>query len=1091
MGKKVTLAKISPPRLFGVAARERLFALLDQNRGRPLIWISGPPGSGKTTLVASYLEARPCPAIWYQIDPGDADPAALFVYLSQAAVNVLKREEPSLPRFVAEHFSDLTGFARLFFRAFFAQLPDGLVLVLDNYQDVAESAPLHDIISQAVAEVPPGSSILAVSRMEVPRQFVKRVADNAVAHIGADSLQLNLDEVRAVCRERQVTDEWLLKALHQQSAGWAAGITLMLERLRHSDGASQELPTDTRESVFNYFASLIFDREPETTRHILLSIALLPRVTPALAIELSACVEAPELLEDLYRRRMFTDRRPAPEAVYQFHALFLGFLRKRCREALPPQDFAALLARTATALDKAGEIDAAMELWIESHNWALAARVIRHEASGLLNSGRRQTLQQWIESIPEPVRATEPWLVYWLARAQLQNRIEDGMAGLQRAHALFVANNDARGRLECLCALLTGASAWHRALDQIDPWLDELLEEMSGIAESPSPDIELRVWGVLCITLFHARPWHPLTVQAYQKVQQLLPRCNDPGVALEAAVSAFVVSGFCGDFDCGDRIARQTEAFARRDSANPTVSAWWFARLGYLRFIDARYEESIEYLDQARRIAESNGLQSVIPTITLWRYTVEYRMLGWSAANPTLAAVEAMPQPDSLIARALVSLFQARRACCRGHYEEAVRLAALAHETAMRTRSCLEELILCLCIADVFLEAGQLEDARPLLRHARGLIERAPSYDCWMAAQVFLEAQLAIMEGKERDAISLLRQSLALARKANRRYFLRIAMDRALLPLFERALSEGIEVDLVRELIRTFRLVPTKRAPDNWPWPVKIVTLGRFEVLVNDAPIRFARKTPRKVLLLLKAILAQGGRDVPEQALCDALWGDEEGDAASHALDITIARLRKLLGTPDAIVQQGGKISLDSKRCWVDAWAFEANLAKAVDRPLLDLYGGAFLPEDTAEPWSVAMRERLRGKFIHALSSCGDVLESSGDLEGAVQSYLRGIDADPIVEVFHQRLMRCYERMGRRTEAISAFRRMKQTLSVLLGVPPSEASQRLFQVLLQDQLGDAAQTPERTADAAAPGQAQHATEKQVVSMAQRKRGSRR
>jgi LuxR family transcriptional regulator, maltose regulon positive regulatory protein len=203
------------------------------------------------------------------------------VYLSQAASTVLECDEPTLPRFVAEHFSDLTGFARLFFRAFFAQLPAELILVFDNYQDVAESAPLHDIVSQAVAEVPPGSSIVAVSRMEVPRQFVKRIADNAVAHIGADSLQLNLDEVRAVCRERQVTDEWLLKALHQQSAGWAAGITLMLERLGHADGASHELPTDTREAVFDYFASLIFDREPEATRHILLSIALLPRVTIA------------------------------------------------------------------------------------------------------------------------------------------------------------------------------------------------------------------------------------------------------------------------------------------------------------------------------------------------------------------------------------------------------------------------------------------------------------------------------------------------------------------------------------------------------------------------------------------------------------------------------------------------------------------------------------------------------------------------------------------------------------------------------------------------------------------------------------------
>jgi hypothetical protein len=34
--KRASIAKISMPRLFGVVARERLFARLDENRGRPL-----------------------------------------------------------------------------------------------------------------------------------------------------------------------------------------------------------------------------------------------------------------------------------------------------------------------------------------------------------------------------------------------------------------------------------------------------------------------------------------------------------------------------------------------------------------------------------------------------------------------------------------------------------------------------------------------------------------------------------------------------------------------------------------------------------------------------------------------------------------------------------------------------------------------------------------------------------------------------------------------------------------------------------------------------------------------------------------------
>ena len=201
------------------------------------------------------------------------------------------------------------------------------------------------------------------------------------------------------------------------------------------------------------------------------------------------------------------------------------------------------------------------------------------------------------------------------------------------------------------------------------------------------------------------------------------------------------------------------------------------------------------------------------------------------------------------------------------------------------------------------------------------------------------------------------------------------------------------------------------------------------------------------------------------QKLIDTFWADEEGDVAARSLDAMVLRLRTLLGDGSAVVQQGGKLSLDRRRVWVDASAFEQALgaaehaARARDpaaqrhwQRAFALYRGAFLAEDElaadeSEVWSVPMRERLRGRFIHGLVAFAQQMEAAGEHTDAIAAYQRGIEADAVVEPFYQGLMRCYDKLERRSEAIAAYRRLKQVLSVTLGLAPAPATERLYQSL--------------------------------------------
>ncbi len=204
----------------------------------------------------------------------------------------------------------------------------------------------------------------------------------------------------------------------------------------------------------------------------------------------------------------------------------------------------------------------------------------------------------------------------------------------------------------------------------MDGWLDELLGKMEQLQTFPSPDVELRVWGVLCSALFWSRPWHPWTVSAAHRVEALLSREKDPAIALAAAASALSTTSLSGDFKCGDRIAEATAQLVDAPGASPSEAAWWLVRAGYLRWVEARYEEALDFIRRACQVAESNGMRATFAITIYTRFMVEFRVSGWTVANATLAEMEAMPRPNYPVGEAMLYVYQARRAQFRDRCDE-------------------------------------------------------------------------------------------------------------------------------------------------------------------------------------------------------------------------------------------------------------------------------------------------------------------------------------------------------------------------------------------------------------------------------------
>jgi DNA-binding SARP family transcriptional activator len=289
----------------------------------------------------------------------------------------------------------------------------------------------------------------------------------------------------------------------------------------------------------------------------------------------------------------------------------------------------------------------------------------------------------------------------------------------------------------------------------------------------------------------------------------------------------------------------------------------------------------------------------------------------------------------------------------------------------------------------------------------------------------------------------------------------------AMTRLSMQALDNNIETNYVRDLVNRQGLVPVSSPVEieDWPWPLKIYTLGRFELVRDGKPVRASGKVQQKPLALLKALIALGGRSVAEFNLTEALWPDADGDMQHQSFATTLHRLRRILGDKEMIDFNDGLISLNPRYCWVDAWAFERLLSHAESESrksgrknalsaaryaekAIGLYRGNFLPQNNMDHWSIHLRERLKSRFLRGVSFLGRSLEKLEEQEKALTFYLQAQEIDPLVEEFYQRLMICYHRMGRNGDAVLVFRRCLKNFHKLLKISPSVQTRALFNNLL-------------------------------------------
>jgi LuxR family transcriptional regulator, maltose regulon positive regulatory protein len=1063
------IAKITRPLLTEVFPRKRLFEILDRSRKRPVTWIAGPPGCGKTTLVSSYHDARKLPCLWYQVDPGDADPATFFYYLGLAAREAAPYKRKPLPLLTPEYRQGMSAFTLRYFEDLFVRLKTPFIVVFDNYQEVLEDAPFHEIILNGLSRIPDGVKIIMVSRRPPPPALVRLQANHQMEILGWDKLRLTLEESEGIIRlrARQKRAKDTISLLHRAADGWTAGLVLMLESVEKGVIEPQALGKLTPDEIFDYFAKELLEKTDRETRGFLLQTAFLPKMTPKMAEDLTGLPNARRILDALSRTHYFTEKRFHGEPVYQYHMLFREFLLSRAKETLSREDRSILLYRAAALLEDSDQTEEAVPLFREAGRWKEMVELIRKHAPPMLQQGRNRPLAEWLTSLPREILEGDPWLLYWMGECQAPFYIHLGQFYFEKAFEKFRTEEGGVGIFLAWAGVVNSIINEYRDFRPLDQWIAVLGKLMGSFGSFPSEEVGLRVSAVMLLALELRHPHHPEIEEWAERLLALSESCPNISEKIMGYARLAFYWVQMGEFQKGGMAIHRLRELSRQRNIPPVrMITANFHKSIYNRFAGL-HEECLRTVSAGLEQSQKTGSYVEYNWLLIHGIASSLNVRDLETANTLLEKLTVSLNRNKPWETNMYYLLRTLESLARGKPGEAVIHAEMAQKFAGLVGAPNSLLIFNIVKAHVMHELNKYQAGDSHISAAADLADQMGS-KLYQFSILLAKALFAFDRGEQASGSVSLKRALAIGREGGY-FYTYINQPYGVARLCEKALEAGIEIEYVQEIIRRLNIIP-EMSPlhlENWPWPLKIYTLGSFELWKDGKPIHFSRKAQQKPLSMLKALIALGGRGVREEEIADLLWPDADGDMAYQSFRTTLHRLRQFLGNEKTVKIHEGQMTLDERTCWVDVWAFEQLLEQAethwkkgkveeaaqLTEKALAIYKGPFLRQDVKESWALSMNERLKTKFMFYGGRLGNHWQKAGQWEKAVKCYLRGLEIDDLSEESYRALMLCYEKLDRRAEAIAVFRRCQRILSSTLHIEPSVKTQSIYKALLSAKPG--------------------------------------
>ncbi len=392
--------------------RQNLMDKLSAGKDSRLTLISGPAGSGKTSLACQWIQQENPRVAWYGLDETDNEIDVFIRYLAHAFIEADSRLESGMGPLLQSKKTLSAKDTLPHFIHCLLDLTEDIYLVLDDFH-LIDAGEVPDFLGHLFQFPPPKLHTVIISRHSLPEALSRFMVRGQTMEISASDLKFSEKETGAFFEEVMSINlpEERVFDLARRTEGWAAGLQMIGLSIQNKEHILNmgEILNRTYEQATDYLIPEVIRFQSEKIRHFLETTVLLDRFNVNLAKKVSGLEDSSEILDHLLRANLFLIPLDPDGGWYRYHHLFSETLRRRM-EASFPEQVSSTRRDAALWLAKNDYPEDALRLASDSLDVALTVELLEDHMQHYLECNEYSLALRWILKLPPEILLERPLL---------------------------------------------------------------------------------------------------------------------------------------------------------------------------------------------------------------------------------------------------------------------------------------------------------------------------------------------------------------------------------------------------------------------------------------------------------------------------------------------------------------------------------------------------------------------------------------------------------------------------------------------------------------------------------------------------------